>query len=684
MEESSDIKKVLDSFSGSVSRGFMGARDFVNRQVKVPIVVDDQKKSEPQPNLPSFLKTGGRTMTKRYMILTYHGGEQSDEIHYADTLAEARTIASQAEHAEIIDQNTNEAVFGKGGAVKPTLKGIVYQGEYYSKKEGQWVDCIDLYGYDSHWKDFMPTKEEKAISRELLKYDLEILDSVGVKYVVEHEKIHPPVIKILKINDSPISDTKKLREVVNFKLDKFKEGGMVDLFEDYKNIPPNIQEILDKYSEDFKDGNYEGLAKALKEVEANGYTFEYYLDGSAYGLRPLGVPLSDLEGFEEEEFAKGGEITLDQKEDRFIRILLLFLAGELNIPIKRYFNFPFVYRGDLERAYESMYGEKAYLNEANFKALVSKANAKATRNVFTLDMNSNGAYLIKVKKFENGGEIESLKLSNESMYPNRLLEKEDIVKKINWLEQQIESDYNSGEIDDKTNEYEEELVVLKNRLELIGYDKYQYAKGGTISAGDWVTLKSSGKRHKVARLITKGGKTMYDLYVSQKGGNTETLLVDEDQIEFTKFFRAKFVKVPTNVQVSFKIGDRVKFTTKKGEEKGVIKLYKYIPTTNKIMYVVATDSGWKANVYQDNVALESSASTTTTPKPSKKATKTSASGFAKGDKVVVKDASNLSGVVTHVINENEVAVDIKDSLGITMKIGAITNMTFNTSELEKV
>ena len=580
MEESSDIKKVLDSFSGSVSRGFMGARDFVNRQVKVPIVVDDQKKSEPQPNLPSFLKTGGRTMTKRYMILTYHGGEQSDEIHYADTLAEARTIASQAEHAEIIDQNTNEAVFGKGGAVKPTLKGIVYQGEYYSKKEGQWVDCIDLYGYDSHWKDFMPTKEEKAITRELLKHDLEILDSVGVKYVVEHEKIHPPVIKILKINDSPISDTKKLREVVNFKLDKFKEGGMVDLFEDYKNIPPNIQEILDKYSEDFEDGNYEGLAKALKEVEAKGYTFEYYVDGLAYGLRPIGVPLSDLEGFEEEEFAKGGDI--------------------------------------------------------------------------------------------------------EWSYPNRLLEKEDIVKKINWLEQQIESDYNSGEIDDKTNEYEEELVVLKNRLELIGYDKYQYAKGGTISAGDWVTLKSSGKRHKVARLITKGGKTMYVLYVSQKGGNTETLLVDEDQIEFTKFFRAKFVKVPTNVQVSFKIGDRVKFTTKKGEEKGVIKLYKYIPTTNKIMYVVATDSGWKANVYQDNVALESSASTTTTPKPSKKATKTSASGFAKGDKVVVKDASNLSGVVTHVINENEVAVDIKDSLGITMKIGAITNMTFNTSELEKV
>lgn len=79
-------------------------------------------------------------------------------------------------------------------------------------------------------------------------------------------------------------------------------GGIerIDLFEDYENIPTNIQEILDEYSQDFEDGNYDGLAKALEEVESQGYTFEYYLDGQAYGLRPIGVPLNELKGYEYE------------------------------------------------------------------------------------------------------------------------------------------------------------------------------------------------------------------------------------------------------------------------------------------------------------------------------------------------------------------------------------------------
>ena len=86
----------------------------------------------------------------------------------------------------------------------------------------------------------------------------------------------------------------------------FKKGGRIDLFEDYENIPPKIQEILDFYEEDFQDGNYNGLSKALKEVEANGYTFEYYLDGEAYGLRPKNVPLNQIKGYE--EYSKGGGV----------------------------------------------------------------------------------------------------------------------------------------------------------------------------------------------------------------------------------------------------------------------------------------------------------------------------------------------------------------------------------------
>lgn len=62
----------------------------------------------------------------------------------------------------------------------------------------------------------------------------------------------------------------------------------VDLFEDYENTPKNVQKILDKYKDAFEDGDYEGLAAALKEMNKIGYTFEYYLDGQAYDLRKIG------------------------------------------------------------------------------------------------------------------------------------------------------------------------------------------------------------------------------------------------------------------------------------------------------------------------------------------------------------------------------------------------------------
>jgi len=62
----------------------------------------------------------------------------------------------------------------------------------------------------------------------------------------------------------------------------------VDLFEDYKNIPPQVQTILDKHEEDFMDGSYSGLLKAYNKLRKIGYTFEWYLDGIAYDLRKIG------------------------------------------------------------------------------------------------------------------------------------------------------------------------------------------------------------------------------------------------------------------------------------------------------------------------------------------------------------------------------------------------------------
>lgn len=76
----------------------------------------------------------------------------------------------------------------------------------------------------------------------------------------------------------------------------------VDLFEDYENIPKNVQKVLDKHQSAFEDGDYAGLEKANTELKKIGYTFEYYVDGQAYDLRKIGQKGK----LEEGKMAKGG------------------------------------------------------------------------------------------------------------------------------------------------------------------------------------------------------------------------------------------------------------------------------------------------------------------------------------------------------------------------------------------
>lgn len=78
---------------------------------------------------------------------------------------------------------------------------------------------------------------------------------------------------------------------------------MKDLFEDYENIPINIQLVFAEYAETFGEDlsgmDYSDMAEMLERVEEYGYTFDSYLDNVPFGLRPLGVELNELEGYEE-------------------------------------------------------------------------------------------------------------------------------------------------------------------------------------------------------------------------------------------------------------------------------------------------------------------------------------------------------------------------------------------------
>lgn len=72
---------------------------------------------------------------------------------------------------------------------------------------------------------------------------------------------------------------------------------MKDLFETPELIPSEVQAILETFDEE-SENTYLELDRVIDKLEDIGYTFEYWLNGESYGLRPIGVKLEELEGWE--------------------------------------------------------------------------------------------------------------------------------------------------------------------------------------------------------------------------------------------------------------------------------------------------------------------------------------------------------------------------------------------------
>lgn len=63
-----------------------------------------------------------------------------------------------------------------------------------------------------------------------------------------------------------------------------------DLFESYEDLPAEVNMVLDRYSLDELD--YKQCESLLAEMESLGYTFEFGLDASPYGLKEMNSPES--------------------------------------------------------------------------------------------------------------------------------------------------------------------------------------------------------------------------------------------------------------------------------------------------------------------------------------------------------------------------------------------------------
>lgn len=94
-------------------------------------------------------------------------------------------------------------------------------------------------------------------------------------------------VKILRDNDII---TKVKADAPNFyslSSDSFIKTMLssIDLFENYKLLPQEVQNILAKYDND--DNTYENCENLVADLETVGYTCDYELDGVPFDLRKI-------------------------------------------------------------------------------------------------------------------------------------------------------------------------------------------------------------------------------------------------------------------------------------------------------------------------------------------------------------------------------------------------------------
>ena len=127
------------------------------------------------------------------------------------------------------------------------------------------------------------------------KRDIKSIETIWGNKISGKDLIDGAYTKRTNIKSAP----KVARTMFEDETFEYKKGGRIDLFEDYEKIPSNIQAILEKY--EMEDNDYNVLGDLQEELEAEGYTFEFGLDATPYGLRPIGVNLNELVGYEDEE-----------------------------------------------------------------------------------------------------------------------------------------------------------------------------------------------------------------------------------------------------------------------------------------------------------------------------------------------------------------------------------------------
>jgi len=172
-------------------------------------------------------------------------------------------------------------------------------GAYTKRKDIKTAPKVARTQFEDETFEFK--KGGKLDATYIPKRDIKSIETIWGNKISGKDLIDGAYTKRTNIKTAP----KVARTMFEDETFEYAKGGRLDLFEDYENIPSNVQKVLDKYAENFGDDysgmSYQDMTKMHDEIYKLGYTFDSGLDNQAFGLRPIGVNLNELVGYEDEE-----------------------------------------------------------------------------------------------------------------------------------------------------------------------------------------------------------------------------------------------------------------------------------------------------------------------------------------------------------------------------------------------
>jgi len=408
-----------------------------------------------------FYKRGGKTDDCGCETME-NGGQLSDE-NKEMIENQSVEIMHHAKELEDVVKKTDVVepwVIAKVERSATDLSDVTHYLDGESKKmaDGGILDIAKIRAeYDEH-EDNNAHSENVVLLAKYFGSESDLRDAKTI--LAKHEAIGnlPSYLR----DERDALSNKLYKKMVIASQGKMAKGGelYVDLFEERDGMPYQVQEVLERYEDEYgEDITYEALLQMQEDMENVGYTFDYGLDAIPYGLRPIGVEITQLRDYDDDEYANGGMIKW-QDVNRGDSALVIS-ENKLGLVIKPY-------------------GRKFHLSFPDGSE--KTYDASELKFIKDEDEYANGGMMAK------GGVIASStsKEGIEKLIGDYYYSKNISIQKIDNKDE-YEVSNSKGKINGV------KVVVKKGRYQFVNSDKMDFggmmAKGGKINLGDVVEVK---------------------------------------------------------------------------------------------------------------------------------------------------------------------------------------------------